>query len=148
MRIPIRFYLLPGLDLEAGVCKARCLLDRLAIPGNRLLALRTQVPTTELKDNARTGVGCYVETGDICLDDVAWIEGDLPRCRLAPVSVEEATAAAFRLLQPNCISKLQRMDVFRPASRHRCQAMPVTFSEASASAEQEQERSTATLRVT
>src|SRR5262245_37093116 len=55
---PDRFYLLREDEIEAGVRKARGLLDRLAIPGNRLLALRTRVAPADLRENARTGIGC------------------------------------------------------------------------------------------
>ena len=138
---PDRFFLLRESELDAGILKARGLLERMALPGNRLLALRTRVRADDLCANTRTSIGRYVERNGVCLDGVAWVEELSTGHRLEPVAVEEASALSLRLLcrelrayrdlQPRTFSVL-------PIARG-CQAScPFCFSEASASAEQEQ----------
>ncbi len=140
---PDRFFLLRESELAAGVAKARGLLARLALPGNRLLALRTSVPTAELKENTRTGIGRYVERGSVRLDGVAWLNGDSAQPCLVPVTVEEASALSLRLL----CGELRAYDALQPRTfsvlpiARGCQAAcPFCFSDASVSAEQEQQR--------
>lgn len=140
---PDRFFLLRENELEQGVTKARRLLERLALPGNRLLALRTLVPSEELRENTRTGIGRYVERGSVCLDGVAWVEEDALQLRLVAVPVEEVSARSLRLL----CGELRAYDALQPRTfsvlpiARGCQAAcPFCFSDASASAEQEQQR--------
>ncbi|HRQ87369.1 MAG TPA: radical SAM protein, partial [Bacteroidia bacterium] len=108
--------------------------------GDRLVALRTQVPTEDLRENTRTGIGRYVERGWIRLTGVAWVdEAGNP----VPVIIEEVMAEALRLghehlhpfeaLQPRSFSVL-------PVARGCQAACPFCFSDASASAEQDQAR--------
>ena len=61
---PDRFFLLRQDELDIGIHKAAGLLAKLALPGNRLLALRTQVSSGALKPNTRTGLGRFVESSD------------------------------------------------------------------------------------
>lgn len=137
---PDRFFLLREDELEPGITKASSLITKLGLPRNRLLALRTTVRTTELRENTRTGIGRYVERGSIVLDGVAWVEAGP---RLVPVLLEEACAMSLQLLQPD----LHAFDALLPRSlsilpiAKGCQAAcPFCFSDASASAEQDQAR--------
>jgi organic radical activating enzyme len=140
---PNRFFLLQEGELGIGIRKAGGLLEKLGMPGNRLLVLRTNVPADALKANTRTGFGRFVESASIRVDGVAFIDGDAPGGRLAPISVEEASARSFALLSPSIQNYWQlrpRTFSILPIARG-CQAScPFCFSEASASAEQEQDR--------
>src|SRR5688572_13132460 len=97
---PDRFFLLRENELAVGIRKATGLLARLALPGNRLLALRTQVPTAALQPHPRNGPGRQIASPSIPLDGVAFIDGDAEGGRLLPVTVEEAVALSLRLLHP------------------------------------------------
>ena len=136
-----RFFLLRQDELDIGIRKSAALLTKLALPGNRLIALRTRAPSSILKPNTRTGLGRFVESSTISLDGVAFIEGDAPGGRLLPVTVEEACALSLRLLRPELgdyASLTPRTFSVLPIARG-CQAScPFCFSDASASAEQEQ----------
>lgn len=137
---PDQFFLLREQELEAGLRKGARLLEKMALPGNRLLALKSVVCTDELRDNQRTGIGRYVERGHILLEGTAWVDES---GALTPVPVEEVMAQSFQLLQPELkpFATLQpRTFSVLPIARG-CQAScPFCFSEASASAEQDQAR--------
>jgi hypothetical protein len=140
---PNQFFLLRESELDVGVAKATKLLERLAIPGNCLLALRTRVSTAALRPNDRTGLGRYVESPSIALDGVALIDGEAGACRLMPIAIEEAVARSLHLLHPN----LETYQELKPRSlsllpiAKGCQAAcPFCFSDASVSADQEQAR--------
>ena len=142
---PERFFLLCKDDLEHGVAKARALLDRLALPENRLIALRTVIPSHELLDNTRTGIGRFVERGHIVLDAVGWVDAESMHLKVIPI--EEACALSLGLLHP----KLHPFELLRPRTfsvlpiAKGCQAAcPFCFSGASVSAEQDQMRLDAT----
>jgi molybdenum cofactor biosynthesis enzyme MoaA len=140
---PDRFFLLPPDEIDIGARKARRLLDRLDIPGNRLLAMRTTVPAADLHENTRTGIGRYVARDFMRVDRLAWLDADDPEGNLVPVTTEEAMALSLRLLRPTLLSYEElrpRTFSILPIARG-CQARcPFCFSTASASAEQEQAR--------
>jgi organic radical activating enzyme len=140
---PDRFFLLRPEELSIGVHKAQGLLKKLALPGNRLIALRTQVDRAEIKPNLRSGLGQFVERADIHVEQVCFIEEDESKIHLQEASIEEAIALSFQLLNPQLHSYdtiVPRSFSYLPIARG-CQAScPFCFSEASASAEQEQAR--------
>src|SRR4029450_8229580 len=70
---PDRFFLLPEDELEIGIRKAAALLSKLGLSGNRLLALRTHVPTDLLRANTRTGLGRFIESPSTRVDGVAFV---------------------------------------------------------------------------
>lgn len=70
---PDRFFLLQEEELAAGVRKAAGLLRKLGLAGDRLVALRTEVPAVDLRENTRTGIGRFVEREWILLSGVAWL---------------------------------------------------------------------------
>jgi molybdenum cofactor biosynthesis enzyme MoaA len=138
---PDRFFLLRESELGIGIEKASGLLAKLGLPGNRLIALRTEVASSTLRLNRRTGLGRFVEMPTIRVDGVAFVDADTGA--LQPVMVEEVSALSLRLLYPD----LSDYPGLRPRSfsllpiARGCQAScPFCFSEASASAEQEQAR--------
>jgi pyruvate-formate lyase-activating enzyme len=140
-RFPDRFFLLRPNELDVGIRKSGALLRRMALPGNRLLALRTAVQSNRLNLNVETGLGRFVQSAAITVDGLAFIDGDACGGQLVPVAVEEATAMSLRLLWP----RLPDYEQLKPRSfsllpiARGCQAScPFCFSDASASAEQEQ----------
>jgi pyruvate-formate lyase-activating enzyme len=140
---PDRFFLLKDDELEIGIRKAHALLEKLALPGNRLLALRTRVAADALRPNTRTGLGRFIESPSILVDAAMFIENGAHGARLTPVSVEEATALSFRLLRPALLdypSLKPRTFSVLPIARGCQAACPFCFSDASASVEQDQAR--------
>jgi hypothetical protein len=140
-KFPDRFFLLRDDELDIGIDKARRLLAKLDLPGNRMLALRTRLASDQLKPNLSNGLGRFVESPAIHVDGVAFVEADASGGRLQPVSVEEVGALSLQLLAPELYEypRIQpRSFSILPIARG-CQAScPFCFSEASASAEQEQ----------
>ncbi|MEP6863094.1 MAG: radical SAM protein, partial [Deltaproteobacteria bacterium] len=129
---PDEFYVVGEHELAIGIAKARRLLDRLALPGDALIALRTNV--TELVPNARTGLGQVYASGRLPIEAVHPVVGDT----LGPAwTVEQATARSLGLrafapyaeLRPRSIS-------FLPVARGCQAACSFCFSEASVSADQ------------
>lgn len=137
---PDQFFLLWITELQAGVRKAGGLLQRLGIAGDRLIALQTQVPAAELRDNTRTGIGRYVERGWITLTGVAWVDAQGGH---HVTSIEEVMAESLSLMQEGLddfAALTPRSFSVLPVARG-CQAScPFCFSDASASAEQDQAR--------
>jgi molybdenum cofactor biosynthesis enzyme MoaA len=104
---PDRFHLLTRAELGIGVGKAGRLLDRLAIPGDRLLVLETLVDADELVPNVSTGLGMELRRPRIRLsalykldelDELDELDQDGDDFTLRPTSVEDAMAASLRLL--------------------------------------------------
>src|ERR1043165_2748964 len=65
---PGEFYVLRRADLAIGGAKARALLDRLALPGDGLIALRASLPSAQLAPNLRNGLGLVWPSPAIPLD--------------------------------------------------------------------------------
>ncbi|HEY0251697.1 MAG TPA: 4Fe-4S cluster-binding domain-containing protein, partial [Kofleriaceae bacterium] len=129
---PDEFYVLAEEDLAIGIAKARRLLDRLAVPGDALIALRTNV--TELAVNSRNGLGRVYASSRLPIDAVHAIAGEALG---AAWTVEEAMARSLSLrafapyaeLRPRSIS-------FLPVARGCQAACSFCFSEASVSSDQ------------
>jgi pyruvate-formate lyase-activating enzyme len=129
---PDEFYVLDEHELAIGVAKAQRLLARLEVPGDALIALRTNV--TELAPNARSGLGRVYASGRLPIEAVHPLVGDA----LGPAwTVEQAMARSLALrafapyaeLRPRSIS-------FLPVARGCQAACSFCFSEASVSADQ------------
>ncbi len=140
-KFPDRFFLLRSQELGIGITKAAHLLEKLNLPGDRLVALATHAPEGLLKANHDTGLGRYIESGSIILDGIAYVEGGVESHRLLEISIEEASAQSLRLNH----ASLQAYDQLSPRSfsllpiAKGCQAAcPFCFSDASVSAHQEQ----------
>jgi pyruvate-formate lyase-activating enzyme len=138
---PDRFFLLRDQEIDIGVRKGRRLLEKLALPGNRLLVLRTRVPSDAIRPNTSTHLGQFVDSPSIPIDSVALIEDDTPSGSLLPLTIEEASARSLQLLRPELYEYQQltpRTLSVLPIARG-CQAScPFCFSEASVSADEEQ----------
>lgn len=138
---PQRFYLLKPQELQIGVTKASLLLDKLALPGDQLVALEAEIPTAQLKANLETGLGRYIESDSLIIKSVHLI--DARTLTLSPLSLEEAAARSLLLLNP----VLAPFDALRPRSvsllplARACQARcRFCFSAASVSVDQVQDR--------
>jgi len=140
---PNRFFLLRENELDIGVQKASRLQAKLGLSGNKLIALRTQVSANQLNPNLRTGLGRFVNSSTIRIDEVAFVEGIVANIQLVPAPIEEVIALSFRLLSPQLHDYpeiMPRSLSVLPIARG-CQAScPFCFSEASASADQEQDK--------
>lgn len=140
-KFPDRFFLLRPQELGIGIAKATRLLEKLNLPGDRLVALATRVPDESLKADHATGLGRYIESRSIILDGIAYVEGSVESHRLLEIPIEEASAQSLRLNH----ASLNAYDRLAPRSfsllpiAKGCQAAcPFCFSDASVSAEQEQ----------
>ncbi|MFJ9694557.1 radical SAM protein [Kitasatospora sp. NPDC101183] len=94
---PDRFHLLTRAELGIGVGKARRLLERLAIPGDRLLVLETAVDPGELVPNEATGLGMELWEPSIRLSGVYELGEGGEGFALRPTTVEDAMADSLRL---------------------------------------------------
>ncbi|MFE0463620.1 radical SAM protein [Kitasatospora sp. NPDC058965] len=99
---PDRFHLLTRAELGIGIGKAQRLLDRLAIPGDRLLVLETAVDPDRLVPNAATGLGRELREPRIRLSAVHELDRghDGPAAgefTLRPTTVEDAMAASLQV---------------------------------------------------
>ncbi len=133
---PNEFYLLSESDLSIGVDKAQGLLEKLEIPGNEILILRTRVSHQDLHANLRTGLGEWIAQSWIRVDELLLRGSDGSR---RSIEIEDAFARSIRLLTD---SKVAFADL-RPRSisilpiAKGCQAKcPFCFSEASVSLDQ------------
>ncbi|MGW4895396.1 radical SAM protein [Kitasatospora sp. NPDC004240] len=94
---PDRFHLLTRTELGIGIDKARRLLTRLAIPGDRLLVLETAVDPAELAPNVSTGLGAELREARIRLSAVHELDQVGEEFTLRPTTVEDAMAASLQL---------------------------------------------------
>ncbi|MGW6691944.1 radical SAM protein [Streptomyces sp. NPDC054961] len=94
---PDRFHLLTRAELGIGIGKARRLLDRLAIAGDRLLVLETTVDPDRLVPNASTGLGMELHEACIRLSAVHELDQQGDEFTLRPTTVEDAMAASLHL---------------------------------------------------
>lgn len=138
---PEHFFALRADELAIGIRKATLLLAKLGIVGNRLIALRSSLPSRLLLPNERNGLGRVWPHGELPLDGVCDVAEHHGAISVTPVLLEDAAADSLRLLH----AELLPYDALRPRTvsvlpiARGCQAAcPFCFSEASASAEQEQ----------
>ncbi|BFV55857.1 hypothetical protein KCMC57_up09610 [Kitasatospora sp. CMC57] len=94
---PDRFHLLTRAELGIGTAKAGRLLERLAIPGDRLLVLETTADPGELVPNVTTGLGTELHQARIRLSAVHEVGQAGEELTLHPTTVEDAMAASLQL---------------------------------------------------
>ncbi|MEE1788283.1 radical SAM protein [Streptomyces sp. SP17BM10] len=148
---PDRFHLLTRAELGIGVGKARRLLERLAVPGDRLLVLETAVDPDVLVPNTRTGLGMELREASIRLSAVHEVDCEVDceadyevdhagdEFTLRPTTVEDAMAASLHLQEaarrPYADLRPRSVSVLPVASA--CQARcSFCFSAASISSDQ------------
>ncbi|MFC7216911.1 radical SAM protein [Streptomyces polyrhachis] len=136
---PDRFHLLTRAELGIGVGKARRLLERLAVPGDRLLVLETTVDPGRLVPTVSTGLGMELHEPRIRLSAVHELDQAGEEFTLRPTTVEDAMASSLHLHA----SALHRYADTRPRSvsllpvASACQARcSFCFSAASISSDQ------------
>lgn len=97
---PDQFFVLRLSELQIGIEKASRLLDKVALPGNRLLILRAHVSTSRLLPNLRTGKGRYLTTLRLPVEGLFLLNaaGDLE-----PIIPEEAYAASLAIIAPQLL---------------------------------------------
>jgi pyruvate-formate lyase-activating enzyme len=133
---PDAFYVLGEHELGIGVAKARRLLDRLALAGDALIALRTEV--AELTPNLRNGRGQVYASPRLPMEGVFALDGEALGARLEiedvmarSLAIHAGAFAPYGALRPRSIS-------FLPIARGCQAACAFCFSESSVSAEQRQ----------
>ncbi|MER7050116.1 radical SAM protein [Streptomyces jumonjinensis] len=136
---PDRFHLLTRAELGIGIGKAGRLLDRLAIPGDRLLVLETMVDPDKLVPNVSTGLGMELHEARIRLSAVHELDQVGDEFALRPTTVEDAMAASLSLhgsaQRPYADTRPRTVSVLPVAVA--CQARcAFCFSSASISADQ------------
>lgn len=136
---PDRFYLLERSDLHIGYQKASQLLEKLAIPGNRLIALETEVDPRLIQENTTTGRGVFIQSDHIRLSGLYDLKPNDNGIAIRRAVVEEMTAASLRLSS----QQFQEFAALRPRTlsilpiAQGCQAKcAFCFSKASISADQ------------
>src|SRR5581483_327417 len=141
---PDRFFLLRRDELFIGVQKATRLLERLALPENRLIVLETEAAVSALHPNTANGRGQYIHSDRITLNavhDFGPVGGDAVELRT--LTIEDAMAASLRLLNPALVPFADirpRAISFLPVALA-CQAKcPFCFSKASVSSDQKPAR--------
>jgi molybdenum cofactor biosynthesis enzyme MoaA len=137
---PDRFFLLRQEELGIGVRKAKPLVEKLGLDGNRLIVLETEVESALLQPNTANGRGRFIVSNRITLNQLHDLESfDVEEIRLRPLAVEDAMAASLRLLNRDLIpftAIRPRAISFLPVAIA-CQAKcPFCFSKASVSSDQ------------
>ncbi|HEX7816137.1 radical SAM protein [Dyella sp.] len=138
---PDRFFLLRHEELAIGIAKATPLLHKLALDGNRLIVLRTEVDSEVLHENTRNGKGRFVQSDRIALAGLHELAEDGHTLR--PIEAEDAMADSLRMLQSafhDFADIVPRSVSFLPIAMA-CQARcAFCFSKASISSDQSQVR--------
>ena len=133
---PDQFFVLRRDELAIGIEKAERLLKKLDMRGNRLLVLASEVDTSALHANERTGKGRYLAGPRLKVEHLFFpAEGGA----LAPVIVEEAYAASLALVSSSLVAYQDlapRSLSVLPIARACQAACRFCFSESSASVEQ------------
>ncbi|WP_104656163.1 radical SAM protein [Ralstonia insidiosa] len=136
---PDRFYLLERSELDIGYQKASQLLEKLAIPGNRLILLETQVDPALIQENTATGRGVFIHADHIRLSALYDLEPKDGGMAWRRTVIEDMTAASLRLLS----GQFQAFAALRPRTlsilpiAQGCQAKcAFCFSKASISSDQ------------
>jgi len=137
---PDRFFLLRRSELHIGIQKTLRLLEKLALVGNRLIALETELDVAALYPNTTNGRGQFTPSNQITLSRLYEIEHrENVLTQLRPVAVEDAMAASLRLLNQELFPFVRirpRAISFLPVALA-CQARcPFCFSKASVSSDQ------------
>ncbi|MCW9000904.1 MAG: radical SAM protein, partial [Kangiellaceae bacterium] len=131
------FFLLERYDLNIGIKKATKLLNKLALPGNKLVVLETEVKSSEVQNNnvTETKLGQYIAGDAIKVNNVYYLSGE----QLSQVRIEDAVAMSYKVRQvtnQSFATLKPRSISFLPIAKG-CQAKcAFCFSAASISTEQ------------
>lgn len=138
---PDEFYVLPGDGLPVGAAKAARLRDRLAIPGDGLIALAASLDPADVAPNRRNGLGFVWPSPDLPLHGVHLVSDDgalgegigFENAMARSLALNAAAFKSYAELTPRSVS-------FLPIAKGCQAACPFCFSEASVSAEQKPAR--------
>lgn len=133
---PGQFFLLTREELDIGIAKAKKLVSKLGLAGDRPVVLATRVAAGDLHPNLRTGLGRFILSDSIALDSVNLLS---EASDLLPLVNEEAMALSLQCLEPSLkpYGDLAPRSVSILPIARACQASCLfCFSEASASTEQ------------
>ncbi|MDZ5648563.1 radical SAM protein [Nitrospirillum sp. BR 11828] len=134
---PGEFYVLPPDRLAIGVAKAERLVQRLGIPGDRPLVLKSLLDPALLRPNLRNGLGMIWPSADLPVAETWTVGADgglgsrqsLEETMAASLHLQGQRFTSFSALRPRSLS-------FLPVARGCQAACPFCFSEASISADQ------------
>jgi len=136
---PDRFFLLHRSELAIGVRKATHLLEKLSLPGNRLIVLETKLDVSLVHRNSGAGSTQFIYSDHIIISQLYELTHDEGVIELYPTAVEDAMAVSLRLPNHDLISFVNirpRAISFLPVAIA-CQAKcPFCFSKASISSDQ------------
>ncbi|BDS06832.1 hypothetical protein NT6N_18720 [Oceaniferula spumae] len=137
---PNQFFLLKKEELSIGIRKARKLLQKLNLPGDRLIVLTTHASDTSLRNDHPSGVAQYLAQDFIELDALHYIEEKQSddKFELIPKRVEDVMADSFQVIEPYLLpwSELEPRTISILPIAMACQAScKFCFSKASVSSE-------------
>ncbi len=130
-----KFFLLRKSELGIGLAKAKSLLSKTAIPGDRILIIGTNQRVADLMPNERNGRGRYINGDRIEIDGLAY-EGESGN--LEEVRMEDALADSFALHKSSFVpfNKVRPRSISILPVAKACQAKcKFCFSDFSVSAE-------------
>jgi hypothetical protein len=134
-----RFFLLRRSEIAIGIQKAARLLEKLGVPGNRLIVLETELDASLLHANTANGHGRFVHSNHIALSKLYEVDHGEDVIELRPTTAEDVVAASLRLPNRELLSFFHirpRAISFLPVALA-CQAKcPFCFSRASISSDQ------------
>lgn len=137
-----RFHLLPENELEIGFRKTNQTLEKIGIPNDQALIIKTQINQNEVKANidpGETGLGYYIKQNFIKVTEMFLISNGVK----IPISVEDAYAKSLALVDDQLRSweELEPRTVSILPVAIGCQAKcPFCFSHSSVSSEAKQKR--------
>jgi molybdenum cofactor biosynthesis enzyme MoaA len=133
---PDQFFVLRDDELAIGIEKAKRLLEKLDLPGDRLLVVAAELDSSTLYPNERTGKGRYIRSARLpvsklfFLEDGGALTATIPEeAYAASLGITEHALQGYGELKPRTLSVL-------PIARACQAACRFCFSESSASLEQ------------
>lgn len=136
---PDCFYLLKDDELEIGLNKARSLLAKLGVQGDRIIRIETHIRPEQVEKNTRNGRGWVIRQNHITanalylLDEEQWVKSSPEDLTALAFMLEPGSLRTYHELAPRTLSVL-------PVARS-CQARcRFCFSESSLSADREKHR--------
>ena len=137
---PDQFFLLKKDELSIGVSKAKRLIKKIGLDGDRLIALKTHVVEDQMLRDHESGVAQYIPQNYIELDSVYFVESEENNKtpRLVPVRIEDVVARSFEVIDNTLIpwDQLSPRTVSVLPIAMACQAScKFCFSKASASSD-------------
>lgn len=137
---PAQFFVLKESELSIGITKAQKLKDRLNLPCDRLIVLKSRIPEEAVRRDHASGLGQYVPRNYIDLKSVHFFENDEnpdPE-KLKSMRVEDVMAQSFAVVSKTILpwDQLTPRSISVLPIAHACQARcTFCFSKASVSSD-------------